>query len=555
MEERYIASVDLGTSKIAVCIARIQGQNVQVVYYKETPSQGIRNSYVLNPKKVEDVLRGAITEAQQEMRMKISQVIVGLPRYYVRQEVKSAKMEREDEDSPIMEQELRELKCEALKTYPLEDSKTDVIYGAVAQSFSTEDSFNELESDIVGMTAATLEGNFKVFVGNRRHSSNIDNIFRSMGISIAKKYFTPGITAKAVLKEEQMENGVALIDLGAGVSSVTIFEGKIMRYYAAIPFGGNSITNDIKAECSISFDLAENIKKGYGACVHDKLSSFGNKTLQINDENDNSGIQVGVKYISQIIDARMGEIIEALLYAIQSSGYAEKLRAGIVVTGGGVELVNAVNFIKNVSGCMVSIGSPRPFFTCEDNAGARSTGASTTMGMIYAAKGDRSLNCTSKPVPVVGKPLREKISEMQAVTPSSKPADEEQKFNPAAQAPVEAQVREAAPATEEPRQAPAAEERKPEKPSTPSWFELPNLEAVQVASLEAEENSIETTVAAAQNDEPSAQDFGGTVFEQSEGNSAKPQKKEGKRKKKITWVQHIQRGVQSLFDEMGEEQV
>ena len=110
MEERYIASVDLGTSKIAVGIARIQGQNVQVVYYRETPSKGIRNSYVLNPKKVEDVLRVAITNAQQELKIKISEVIVGLPRYYVRQEVKSASTERENEDSPILEQELRDLK-------------------------------------------------------------------------------------------------------------------------------------------------------------------------------------------------------------------------------------------------------------------------------------------------------------------------------------------------------------------------------------------------------------------------------------------------------------
>jgi Actin-like ATPase involved in cell division len=69
MEERYIASVDLGTSKIAVCIARILDQNVQVIYYKETPSRGIRYSYVFNPKMVEDVIRGAISEAQQDLKI------------------------------------------------------------------------------------------------------------------------------------------------------------------------------------------------------------------------------------------------------------------------------------------------------------------------------------------------------------------------------------------------------------------------------------------------------------------------------------------------------
>ena len=398
MEERYIASVDLGTSKLAVCVARILGHDVQVIYYKETPAQGIRYSYVNNPGKVESGLRDALTQAQQELKIKIQQVIVGLPRYYVRQENASASMERTDPDTQIEDGEVRTLKSMALEEYPLSDSKNEVIYGAVAQSFSTEDSLNELEGDIVGMTAEKLEGNFKVFIGSRRHSINIDNVFNSMGIAIAKKYFTPGITARAVLKEEQMENGVALIDIGAGVSSVTIFKGKIMRYYAAIPFGGNSITRDIKTECNFSFDLAENIKKAYGACMPGKLSALGEKSIQIVDENDEPTAQVTVKYISEIITARMKEIIEALLYHIQASGYASEdlLRAGVVVTGGGAEMVNCANFIKDLSGYSVKIGYPRRFFSCEGCPEATEASAATSMGMILAAKGDQLLNCVNE---------------------------------------------------------------------------------------------------------------------------------------------------------------
>ena len=145
MEERYIASADLGTSKISVCVARIENQDVQVIYYKESPSDGIRNSYVFNPRKVEAQLRKAITEAQQDLRIKVQKVIVGLPRYYVRQETASAGFDRNEEDSQIQESEIRLLKSNALESYPLSDNKKEVIYGAVAQSFSTEDSFNEVE--------------------------------------------------------------------------------------------------------------------------------------------------------------------------------------------------------------------------------------------------------------------------------------------------------------------------------------------------------------------------------------------------------------------------
>lgn len=400
MEERYIASVDLGTSKLAVCVAGIQDQNVEVIYYKESPSLGIRYSYVLIPGKVKEEVRKAISEAQQALRIKIQQVIVGLPRWYVRQETASASMTRPDPDDLIQESEIKALKSMALESYPLEDSTKEVIYGAVAQSFSTEDSINEPENDIVGMAAETLEGNFKVFIGNRRYSSNIDSVFNDLGIAIAKKYFTPGITAKAVLKSEQMENGVALIDIGAGVSSVTIFKDKIMRFYAAIPFGGNSVTNDIKSECNFSFELAENIKKAYGACMPNKLSSLGEKSIQIVDEDGNTTAQVSVKYISEIITARMKEIIEALLFRIQESGFAseEDLRAGVVVTGGGAELVNCANYIKELSGYTVKVGRPRKLFSCEGCPEASETSAATSMGMILSARNDRFLNCVNEAV-------------------------------------------------------------------------------------------------------------------------------------------------------------
>ena len=504
MEERYIASVDLGTSKLAVCVARILGHDVQVIYYKETPSEGIRYSYVNNPGKVENVLRDALSQAQQELKIKIQQVIVGLPRYYVRQENASASMDRTDPDNQIEEGEVRTLKSMALEEYPLSDSKNEVIYGAVAQSFSTEDSLNELENDIVGMTAEKLEGNFKVFIGSRRHSINIDNVFNSMGIAIAKKYFTPGITARAVLKEEQMENGVALIDIGAGVSSVTIFKGKIMRYYAAIPFGGNSITRDIKTECNFSFDLAENIKKAYGACMPGKLSALGEKSIQIVDENDEPTAQVGVKYISEIITARMKEIIEALLYHIQASGYAseDQLRAGVVVTGGGAELVNCANYIKELSGYSVKVGYPRRFFSCEGCAEATEASAATSMGMILAAKGDQLLNCVKEA------PARRYWT-------APKPAPEAAQPEVSVSEPVEV--------TAEPQPVEVVVEPKP-----------------------VEEPAIEESVIAAQDDGPTVFDEY-TPEEIKEAKNRKREKPVKERKPlprpKFTWLKHIQNTI------------
>ena len=526
MEERHIASVDLGTSKLAVCVARILGQDVQVIYYRETPSQGIRYSYVNNPGKVEGVLRDALTQAQQELKIKIQQVIVGLPRYYVRQESASASMVRTDADSQIEESEVKTLKSMALEEYPLSDSKNEVIYGAVAQSFSTEDSLNELENEIVGMTAERLEGNFKVFIGSRRHSINIDNVFNSMGIAIAKKYFTPGITARAVLKEEQMENGVALIDIGAGVSSVTIFKGKIMRYYAAIPFGGNSITRDIKTECNFSFELAENIKRAYGACMPSKLSAMGEKSIQIVDENDEPTAQVTVKYISEIISARMKEIIEALLYHIQASGYASEdlLRAGVVVTGGGAEIVNCANYIKDLSGYSVKIGYPRRFFSCEGCPEAGEASAATSMGMIMAAKGDKMLNCVNEA------PARRYWT---APKPASRPTAVEDLPTEVTQ--TEVAVNETVEAPEE--------------------TEVVTEPAIEAAVIAAQDEGGSTVF-----DEPTEEEV--REYEQrkaDKGNKPPKPPRKPRTKPKFTWFKHIQSTISKaagdIFDDMENEEI
>ena len=393
--ERYIAAADLGSSKIALSVAKIVGDDIQVIYYKETPSDGIRYSCVLNPKRAAVPLRNAIQEAEEELNIKILQVVVGLPRYDVRQEIASARMERSDPDSCITKEEVNTLKSIAIDSYPIADEAKEEIYGAVAQSFSADEELVcASENDVVGVTADALEGNFKVFVGAHKPVSNIDIMLNDTGVAPARKLFLPNAVARAVLTDGEKENGVALVEIGAGVTSLTIYRGKILRHYSAIPFGGQVVTTDIKYECGFNEKLAENIKLAFGACLPDKLQSLSEKIIQINDDENGSYEQLPVKYLSEIITCRMREIVEAVLFQIQASGYADKLRNGIVLTGGGANMVNIATLIKEMSGYTVRMGYPRSqAFSAAGCAGVGETSAAATIGMILEAKKDFRLNC------------------------------------------------------------------------------------------------------------------------------------------------------------------
>ena len=395
MEEKYIASIDLGSSKFGLCVARVNGDDIQIVYYKETPSEGIRASLITNPMKASAKLKEAIQEAEKELMIHILQVVVGMPRNEVAQVTASARIERTNPDEYISAEEVDSLKSIALETYPLPNPDTQIMYGAVAQSFSIDDEIQLVENEVVGTLSSSLEGNFKVFIGNRRATTALDKIFNSLDIAVAKKYFLPEVVAHTVLTDEEKAGGVALVDVGAGVTSVAVYHGGIMRYYASIPFGGKSVTNDIRTECSISEDLAEKIKKRFGACMPGKLASLSEKVLQIRLTEPYK--EVPVRYISEVIDSRSREIVEAILYYIQESGLQNTLRSGIVVTGGGAELTNFIPLIKEMSGYDVRKGYPRFMFSASVGSGVYSTAATSAIGMVLSAKDDGLPDCVTLP--------------------------------------------------------------------------------------------------------------------------------------------------------------
>ncbi|MGM9786243.1 MAG: cell division protein FtsA [Candidatus Cryptobacteroides sp.] len=449
ISEKYIVAIDLGTSKIALTVAKVSGEDVQLIYYKETPSAGIRYSSVFNETTVTGVVSKALHEAEEELGIKITSAVVGMPKFPVVQQSNTAKIEERGEDCDITEEDIAYLKRFAEESYPLEDEQKEAIYGAVAQSFSDGENFQIIEKDIIGMTGDTVEGNFRVFIGNKRSLNKIDHVMNRIGIPAIRKYFTADSTAKAVLTDAEMENGVALVDFGGGCTSVSIYHGKIMRHYASIPFGGNNITNDIKSECQISDTLAENIKLGYGACMPEKLQNLSEKIIHIRSNSAEPDKQLPVKYLSEIITARIEEIMMAILYEIDRSGFADMLRSGIVITGGCAQTANLCNFIYDISGYKVRTGYPRGLFSCQGCDGTSDTSASSSIGLILAAVSDKTINCAvnnedieaSETDTVMGAPVEEepvivsesesgKLFEFETVEPEKKPVEPKPKKKP-----------------------------------------------------------------------------------------------------------------------------
>ena len=395
MEDRYIVAIDLGTTKIALAVAIVNGRDKRLVYYKETPLQAgaMRSSRIHNESKVAAGLKQAIGDAEEILGVKITGAVVGLPRYYVRTEENSASNPSLNPDECITEENVAELKAFAQDNYPLDDPEHDAVYGAVAQSFSTDEEFQVIESDVVGMSGKNLSGNFKIFIGNRTAADKIDRAMRQSGVSAVKKCFVPLLTADATLTPLEIDNGVALIDFGGGCTSLSIYYKDVLRYYSSIPFGGWNVTNDIHIESNIPVSLAENIKLAFGACMPDRLQNLGEKQLLLKKSNGDADRRLAVSYLSEIITAREEEIIRAMLYEIGRSRYADKLGSGVVVTGGGAQMTNLANFITELSGYNVRVGRPHLNGVSDECTGVNTPSATTAIGLVLAGAGEPNLSC------------------------------------------------------------------------------------------------------------------------------------------------------------------
>jgi cell division protein FtsA len=147
-----------------------------------------------------------------------------------------------------------------------------------------------------------------------------------------------------------------LVDIGGGTTDVAVFYESIIRHTAVIPFGGNVVTKDIKEGCAILQRYAEQLKIQYGSALGDMAPE--DKVVSIPGISGREPKEISFKSLAYIIQSRMEEIIDAINFEIQVSGYADKLAAGVVITGGGAMLKHLPQLMKFKTAMDVRIGLP-----------------------------------------------------------------------------------------------------------------------------------------------------------------------------------------------------
>jgi cell division protein FtsA len=352
----YLAAIDLGTTKI-VSIAGEKINNserVKIIAYYEAPSIGIRHGQVENIQNVAGVVKHTLNNIKTASKIsEISEVYVGIAGLHIRYIENRAEILRPKEEELISEDEISLLKSKAGK---LHINSGEKIIHVIPQTYCINDNMDKI-TDPVGRLGRKLTGNFMVIIEKGISTRHTEICMAHLNLSLKELVLEPMASARAVLSEDEKELGVVMVDMGGGTTDMIIYKDNIIRHIAIIPFGGNTITQDIKTGCDITMREAEKIKIQWGSCMPSMVPD--NHIITIPGNNEREPREISFKSLAYIIEARMKEIMEMITFEIKKySDNKRKIGAGIVFTGGGSQMTHLREFVKLNMGMDVKIGKP-----------------------------------------------------------------------------------------------------------------------------------------------------------------------------------------------------
>lgn len=351
MNDKLIAAIDLGTTKIVCLVGKMTETGIRIIGYSQRPSKGINRGEVMNIRQTLQSLVPVIKDVEEQLNIKLNDVYVGIAGQNIRCVTNGYQTNRPNPKELISEEEINEIISSMNGSFIQGDEE---VLHVIPQSYSI-DNFTPTQEP-VGMLGTQITANFKIFVGKKNSSVYTADVINRAGLNLKRIILEPMASAKAVLSEEEMELGVAMVDIGGGTTDLLIIQNNIVRHAAVIPFGGKIITSDIKIGCSIAEKNAEQLKVEHGCCYSPLAAD--KKTIFVNGINGREGREISVKLLSNIIEARASELFEAVYYEIERSGYKDKLKAGLVLTGGTSKLAHIKELAQVITGIETSLGAP-----------------------------------------------------------------------------------------------------------------------------------------------------------------------------------------------------
>jgi len=423
-EQPIIVGLDIGTTKIAVIAGRKnEFGKLEILGFGRANSNGVKHGQVLN---IDETIKAINTALQNCIAsnpdLEIGEVYVGIAGHHIKSLQTRGDIVRQNTENEINQTEIDQLIADQYKTYiPAGDQIIDVI----PQEF-TIDNFQNIVKPI-GYGGVKLGANFHIITGDKNAIRNINRSVEKSGLHTKDLVLQPLASSAAVMGQEDMEAGVAIVDIGGGTTDLAVFYEGILKHTAVIPFAGENITNDIKTGLGVLKTQAEQMKMQFGSALANEAKT--NAYITIPGLRGMPAKEISVKNLANIIQARMSEIMDFVTYHLKQVGLDNRmLNGGIILTGGGSQLKHLIQLTEYTTGLPARIGFPNEHLAAGHIEELAKPTYSTCIGLILKGYDDYEHNRKQfdKEFRKVGVPDGLKKSEAEPVEPTAEEVMEQQ---------------------------------------------------------------------------------------------------------------------------------
>ncbi|USI73628.1 cell division protein FtsA [Sphingomonas morindae] len=353
--DKLITALDIGSSKVCALIAeRGEGGELTVLGTGQRESRGVRRGFIADMERTEVAIREAVEQAERIAGVNIEDVWVGFSAGGLVSRV--AAVEVELGGVRIEQNDIDDLLDAGRNSI---DPEGRMVLHAQPTLYTLDDVRGVKKP--LGLYADKLGVDIHVVAADASPVRNLDLSVRSAHLAVRAIVAAPIATGLACLSEEERELGVALVELGAGVTNVSLFAGGMLVGLAAIPLGGQDITDDIASAFGTRRSQAERMKCFYGSATnsprdnHDMIDVAPMAGSEEGAEPQRITRAQLIAVIRQRLDMLSGEIAAAL----KALGFTGPVGRQVVLTGGGAELKGIADYIQGVLGRAVRVGRPR----------------------------------------------------------------------------------------------------------------------------------------------------------------------------------------------------
>jgi cell division protein FtsA len=352
--DRLVAGLDIGSAKTTAVIADVIGDlprspKIKILGVGQARTTGLRRGVVADIEETTRSIRKSLEDAERMAGAHVTEVYAGIAGAHVQAMTSTGVVAVNGEEITRADVE-RANDVARAQAIPADRE----LLHAIHQEYTVDR--NRGIRDPVGMIGTRLEKEMYLVTIGGSPAMNLRKAVERAGYRVRELVLEPLASALSVLTEDEKELGVALVELGASTTDLAIFhEGKI-RHLASVNFGGNSVTNDIVLGLKVTPDDADRLKERYG-CAYEGAAD-PDLMIPLPSTAGQGDRVIDHASLTHIIHQRMDEMFELVQREITEAGYARRLSAGVVLTGGGAGMRGMRDLATDVFGIGVRVGSP-----------------------------------------------------------------------------------------------------------------------------------------------------------------------------------------------------